>query len=80
MPPSADLEAANKFMSAAGLVCALFALPQSTGELWELLKTGRKFRALGKKESFALLRWGPMAVADLVATTRELLNDGGHKQ
>ena len=39
----------------------------STGELWELLKTGRKFRALGKKESFALLRWGPMAVADLVA-------------
>ena len=39
----------------------------SAGELWELLKTGRKFRALGKKESFALLRWGPMAVADLVA-------------
>ena len=39
----------------------------STGELWDLLKAGRKFRALGKKESFALLRWGPMAVADLVA-------------
>jgi phytoene dehydrogenase-like protein len=39
----------------------------STGELWELLKTGRRFRALGKRESFALLRWGPMAVADLVA-------------
>ena len=39
----------------------------STGELWELLKTGRRFRALGRKESFALLRWGPMAVADLVA-------------
>lgn len=39
----------------------------SKGDLWELLKTGRKFRALGKKESFALLRWGPMAVADLVA-------------
>jgi phytoene dehydrogenase-like protein len=39
----------------------------STSELWELLKAGRKFRALGKKESFALLRWGPMAVADLVA-------------
>lgn len=39
----------------------------SKGELWELLKTGRRFRALGKKESFALLRWGPMAVADLVA-------------
>jgi phytoene dehydrogenase-like protein len=39
----------------------------SAGEVWELLKTGRKFRALEKKESFALLRWGPMAVADLVA-------------
>lgn len=39
----------------------------SKGDLWELLKTGRRFRALGKKESFALLRWGPMAVADLVA-------------
>jgi phytoene dehydrogenase-like protein len=39
----------------------------SPGELWDLLKTGRKFRSLGKKESFALLRWGPMAVADLVA-------------
>ena len=39
----------------------------SAGELWELLKTGRSFRALGKRESFALLRWGPMAVADLVA-------------
>jgi phytoene dehydrogenase-like protein len=39
----------------------------SAADLWELLKTGRKFRALGRKESFALLRWGPMAVADLVA-------------
>ena len=39
----------------------------SAGDVWELLKAGRKFRALGKRESFALLRWGPMAVADLVA-------------
>jgi phytoene dehydrogenase-like protein len=39
----------------------------SAGEMWELLKTGRRFRALGRKDSFALLRWGPMAVADLVA-------------
>lgn len=39
----------------------------SAGEWWELLKTGRRFRALGKKESFALLRYAPMAVADLVA-------------
>jgi phytoene dehydrogenase-like protein len=40
--------------------------PQA-GELWQLLKTGRRFRALGKRDGFALLRWGPMAVADLVA-------------
>ena len=39
----------------------------AAGELWELLKTGRRFRSLGKKDSFRLLRWGPMAAADLVA-------------
>jgi phytoene dehydrogenase-like protein len=39
----------------------------SAGEMWRLLNTGRKFRGLGKKDGFALLRWGPMAVADLVA-------------
>src|SRR4051812_18044536 len=39
----------------------------SASDMWQLLKTGRKFRSLGRKESFALLRWGPMAVADLVA-------------
>jgi phytoene dehydrogenase-like protein len=38
----------------------------SKGELWELLRTGRRFRALGKRDSFSLLRYGPMAVADLV--------------
>ncbi len=36
------------------------------GDIWELLKTGRRFRALGKKNGFRLLRWGPMAAADLV--------------
>ena len=39
----------------------------AAGEVWELLKTGRRFRALGKGDSFRLLRWGPMAAADLVA-------------
>jgi phytoene dehydrogenase-like protein len=39
----------------------------SGAELWQLLKAGRRFRALGKKDGFNLLRWGPMAVADLVA-------------
>jgi phytoene dehydrogenase-like protein len=37
------------------------------GELWELLKTGRRFRALGREDGFRLLRWMPMAAADLVA-------------
>jgi phytoene dehydrogenase-like protein len=39
----------------------------SGGDLWSMLKTGRAIRNLGKKDMFRLLRWGPMAVADLVA-------------
>jgi phytoene dehydrogenase-like protein len=39
----------------------------SAGEAWELLKMGRRFRSLGQKDEFRLLRWGPMAVADLIA-------------
>ncbi len=39
----------------------------SPGELWNLGKLGRSFRGLGKKDAYRLLRWGPMAVADLVA-------------
>ncbi len=39
----------------------------SAGDVWNLLKAGRGFRSLGKKGMFRLLRWGPMAVADLVA-------------
>jgi phytoene dehydrogenase-like protein len=39
----------------------------ASGNLWELLKAGRKLRALGEKDLYRLLRWGPMAVADLVA-------------
>jgi phytoene dehydrogenase-like protein len=41
------------------------------GELFQLLKTGRAFRSLGKKDMFRLLRWTPMAVADLVAEWSE---------
>ena len=36
------------------------------GDLWGMLKTGRSIRNLGKKDMYRLLRWGPMAVADLV--------------
>jgi len=36
-------------------------------DLWNLFKTGRGVRGLGRKRMFDLLRWGPMAVADFVA-------------
>src|SRR5205085_5954053 len=39
----------------------------STGDLWGMLQTGRAIRKLGKKDMYRLLRWGPMAVADLVS-------------
>ncbi len=39
----------------------------SSGDLWGMLKTGRSIRGLGKKDLYRVLRWGPMAVADLVA-------------
>ena len=32
-----------------------------------MLQTGRALRKLGKKDLYRLLRWGPMAIADLVA-------------
>ncbi len=38
----------------------------SAAELWTLLGVGRGFRGLGKSDAYRLLRWGPMAVADLV--------------
>ena len=37
------------------------------GDLWSMLKTGKSIRDLGKRDMYRLLRWGPMAVADLVA-------------
>jgi phytoene dehydrogenase-like protein len=36
-------------------------------DLWKFLQTGRSFRKLGRKEMFQLLRWPPMAVADVVS-------------
>jgi phytoene dehydrogenase-like protein len=43
----------------------------SSGDLWGMLKTGRSIRNLGKKDMYRVLRWGPMAVADLVAESFE---------
>jgi phytoene dehydrogenase-like protein len=39
----------------------------TSGDLWGMLNTGRAVRKLGKRDMYRLLRWGPMAVADLVA-------------
>jgi phytoene dehydrogenase-like protein len=39
----------------------------SRSDLWAMLTTGRALRKLGKKDMYRVLRWGPMAVADLVA-------------
>jgi phytoene dehydrogenase-like protein len=39
----------------------------AVSDLWDLLKVGKGFRALAKKDAYRLLRWGPMAVADLAA-------------
>ncbi len=39
----------------------------SKRDLWDMLQTGRAIRRLGKKDMYRLLRWGPMAVADLVS-------------
>ena len=36
-------------------------------DLWRLVRTGKALRGLGQKDMYRLLRWGPMAVADLVA-------------
>jgi phytoene dehydrogenase-like protein len=65
----------------AGVVASLLKSPPpdidhpSARDLWNLLKTGREFRALEKKSRYRLLRWGPMPVADLTREwfTSELL-------
>jgi phytoene dehydrogenase-like protein len=44
----------------------------SGGDLWSMLKTGRALRNLGKRDMYRVLRWGPMAVADLVAEYFEI--------
>src|SRR5688572_26942167 len=39
----------------------------AAAEMWNLGKLGLSFHGLGKQDAYRLLRWGPMAVADLVA-------------
>ena len=56
----------------SAVLASLFAItPPSidnptAADAWNLLRTGRKFRALGKKDGYRLLRWAPMPVADVM--------------
>ena len=39
----------------------------SNADLWSMLLMGRRFRGLGKKDAYRLLRWAPMSAADFVS-------------
>ena len=72
-----DAERYTKFAAALARIAAVFAQiaaitppsidKPSPEDLWNLLKTGRGVRGLGKTGIFDLLRWGPMAAADFVS-------------
>jgi phytoene dehydrogenase-like protein len=55
-----------------GVLASLLTVPPpridrpGARDVWHLLGTGRKFRALGRRDGYRLLRWGPMPVADLM--------------
>lgn len=65
-------EFAKSFSQIGGVLRPLLSMTPPTlekpaaKELWDLGKLGLQFRGLGKKDAYRLLRWGPMAVADLV--------------
>lgn len=70
---SSYIEFAKSFARIGRVLAPLLALTPPTiekpapGELWNFGKLGLSFRGLGKQDAFRLLRWGPMAVADLAA-------------
>ena len=39
----------------------------SRADLWSMLLMGRRFRGLGKRDAYRLLRWAPMSAADFVS-------------
>jgi phytoene dehydrogenase-like protein len=71
-----DAAAYAEFRRAIGLVASVvattFTAPPpgiddpEAGDLWNLLKTGYRFRSLGTRNGYRLLRWLPMPVADLM--------------
>jgi phytoene dehydrogenase-like protein len=75
----ADAEAYTAFRatvsSLAGVLGTLLESPPPDvdalhgGDLWNLLKTARAFRALDTRNGHRLLRWLPMPIADLMTDT-----------
>ena len=39
----------------------------TTADLWSMLMMGRRFRGLGKRDAYRLMRWAPMSAADFVS-------------
>jgi phytoene dehydrogenase-like protein len=61
----------ESFRKISGVLQAIASAPPPSiddpgaGDVIEALKSARRFRALGKADAYRLLRWMPMAVADL---------------
>ncbi|MGI8732580.1 MAG: phytoene desaturase family protein [Pyrinomonadaceae bacterium] len=70
---SSYIEFAGSFARIGRVLAPLLPMTPPTiekpalGEMWNLGKLGLSFRGLAKQDAFRLLRWGPMAVADLAA-------------
>ena len=39
----------------------------SNADVWSMVRMGRRFRGLGKRDAYRLLRWAPMSAADFVS-------------
>jgi phytoene dehydrogenase-like protein len=71
-----DAEAYSKFRAAIERLSSVIGLTfdspppdidePSARDMWSLLKTGRRFRSLGKRDGYLLLRWLSMPVGDLM--------------
>jgi phytoene dehydrogenase-like protein len=63
----------ESFANVTSVLRAMNAAPSpsidvpTAGDLVELLRTGRRFRSLGKADAYRLLRWMPMSIADLMS-------------
>jgi len=73
---ASDAERYPQFLASFARIAAVLRAVNATtapsiddptaSDVIELLKTGRRFRSLGRADAYRLLRWMPMAVADLV--------------